>query len=127
MPMRKCIITHIQIISCTYMGHHFCCWGHHCHYHHHVHESKNNKLQLLIMMLLPYMCQQQIYPSVPHKQIISCKNMEKPIQYINLILTHCNQQCGHKYWYTYISYYCRIPLNKYCICMSHCNSTVVYI
>ena len=32
--------------------------------------------------------------------------------------THCNQQCNQECWYTYISYYWHMPLNKY-RCVMH--------
>ena len=56
---------------------------------------------------------------------------EKTVWNIHLIWTQCNKKCDQEHWYTYISHYRHMPLNKYIFhiatYMSHCTSTVVYI
>ena len=67
---------------------------------------------------------------MPDMPITSCADMRLLCQYIYLILILCNQQCCQEYYYTYISHYWHMPLNKYAfhithICMSHCTNITV--
>ena len=78
--------------------------------------NNNNKLQLLITMILPHMCQHQICPSnatyISQMKISSYAGLRQRCQYIGFIHSQCNQQCDYNYWYTYISHYWHMPLNK---------------
>ena len=95
-----------------------------------IHSLKNNKLQLLFTMLLPYIYQQKYAPQMPHMLISSCAGIRHLCQYVHIISSHHNHECHHKHLYKYISHYWHMPLEKYAtphIHMSHCTNTVVYI
>ena len=104
-------------------------YAHYCTYK----SNKNNKLQLLIIMLLPYLCQQQICPlntkCMLHMPISSCADIRQLCQYICLIQTWCNQQCYYKDLYTITSL--AYALNKYACHIIHigfdCTAAAVYM
>ena len=77
-----------------------------------------------------YMDKQQICLSICHIYKLVHVHTWHNFHYKYLIWTHSNQQSDQKHCYTYISYYCHMPLNKY-VChiayMSHCTTTVVHI
>ena len=94
-------------------------WFHWWHHQHH-HVTGN--------ILLPCTCQKLICPSngtyKPHLQISSCAHRRQLCQYICFIQTYCNQQYDHKHWYTYISHYWHMSLNKYTSHTMHVCPTV---
>ena len=94
----------------------------------------NVRKKSLITMLWPYTCQQQICPLnatyMSHIPISPCAHMRQLCQHINLKWTHCNQQCDHKHWYTYMSHYWHIPwtnIPAISPCMSHITNNVFYM
>ena len=78
---------------------------------------KYSQLKQLLHALLPNMCQKQICPCnatyMLHMPISSCADIRQLCQYIYLISAYQNQKCHHKHWFTYISYYWHMTLNKY--------------
>ena len=61
-----------------------------------------------------YICVDNKYaPPVPHVPISSYVDITQLCQYIYLIWIQSNQECHHKHWYTYISHYWQMSLNKY--------------
>ena len=79
---------------------------------------RNNNLQLLITMLLPYMCDNKYAPQMLHI-CHKCKLIHVQISYnyvsIYASWTQCNGQCYQEHWYTYNSHYWHMPFNK-CAC-----------
>ena len=71
-------------------------------------------------MLCPYISWQHICPSdaiyISNMPITSCAHRRQLCQYIDLILTQCNQLCEQEHWYTYISHYWHMPLNTVYAC-----------
>ena len=113
----------ICLQHCTYMSHltttvvyiqnsHFC-----------TYQLKNSKLQLLMNLLLLYMCQQQKCPSnatyMPSIPAASCAHTKQLCQYVNFKWTQCNQKCDYQHWYIYISHYRFMPQKQ--ICLPHCT------
>ena len=74
------------------------------------------QLSINCNIYLAYYCKvcfgSKYVPEMPHIPNTSCADTRQLCQYINLIWTHCNQ-CHHKQWYAYFSYYWHMPLNKY--------------
>ena len=50
---------------------------------------------------------------IPYMKISSCADIKQLCQYIYFIWTHFEEQCDQKHWYTFISHYCHMSLNKY--------------
>ena len=50
--------------------------------------------------------------NMPHTQISECTPVKQPCQYKYLTWTCCNQWCDQEHWYTYVSHYWHMPLNK---------------
>ena len=44
-----------------------------------------------------------------------------------LIWTHCNQLCDHKHWYTYITHYWHLPVNKYVCHTAYMSPTTLLL
>ena len=55
----------------------------------------------------------------------SCADIREIYQYIYLILTHCNQQCDQRHWYTCIPCYWHMPLNEYASHIAHICPTAL--
>ena len=66
---------------------------------------------------LPWFCNictnNKNFPQMPHKKFSSCADTRQWYQYFYLIWMHCNQKFDQKYWYTHISHYWHMSLNKY--------------
>ena len=96
-----------------------------------IHEPKHSKLQYLLHLLLPCMCQQQICLSnvtyISQIQTNLCAYIRQLCQYECLIWTHCNQQCDQEHLYTYISYYWHMALNKYACHTAYVCSTALQL
>ena len=78
----------------------------------------------LFTMLLPEICPSNtIY--MPYMQISLYAEMRQLCWYIYFTWIYCNQQCNHMNWYTYISNYWHMPLNKYAWHMTHVCPTAL--
>ena len=82
-------------------------------------------------MVLPCMCQKLLWPSNatynPHVPISSCTHMRQLCHHICFIRIICNEQCDLEHSYTYISYYCHMPLNKYAFDIEYICPTVLLL
>ena len=82
-------------------------------------------------MLLPCICQRIICPSNPKYKplmlICSHAHMRQLCQYICITWIQCNQQCDWEQWYTYISHYWHMTLNKYAFKIAHICPTALLL
>ena len=80
-------------------------------------------------MILPCLCQIIICANyIPHVPISSCAHVHWQLcQYMCLIWTECNQQCGVEHWCTNISHYWHMPLKKYASHITHVPLHFCYV
>ena len=85
-----------------------------------LHTSKILKIKIKSYSYLQYFCHicaiNKYAPQIPHVyHICQLVHVQISDNFVNiyLISTDHNQKCHHKHWYTYISHYWHMPLNKY--------------
>ena len=67
-----------------------------------------------------YICSSNTYAlEMPHLPITSCVAMRQLCRYIHPIWCQCDEQCDQEYWYTFITHYWHMHLNKFTHHIAH--------